>query len=292
MERQTIEEIHIMAAELEAMTKTGLDKFSETAYNQPMKYQVKTLIEKYTGIISQWESVECITLNEAAHPDTLDPYFALILDVFYSGSIPPPAERAVLYGDTISVFENSGGKDRFLSGNIPVRFEFKDTKRSEELVSIAASRLDSLYLIKDSGTYSFYRLNEGEILFSRGGWIYDLRKKLAGLGDEFWKATRDACQSKMEHFLSDLGAAFIQNDDFFYLMSSAGFIKAACLTLLCINKRFEPSHRQYHEQVLALPILPNSFSAQLDTFLRQDAVTTMEHKYNAAQLIARGIVVL
>ncbi|MDR2480976.1 MAG: hypothetical protein LBD07_01605 [Spirochaetaceae bacterium] len=55
MERQPIEEIHLMAADLEAMTKTGLDKFSETAYNPPMKYQVKTLIEKYTGIISQWE---------------------------------------------------------------------------------------------------------------------------------------------------------------------------------------------------------------------------------------------
>lgn len=256
-----------------------------------MKYKVRTLIERYTGVISKWESVECVTLNEAALPDTLDPYFALILDVFYSGELPAPEKRAALYGGDTAMFESSGSKDRFLSGDIPVRFEFKPLKKIDELVSIASTNIDALYLIKDSGTYAFYRLASGEIIFSRGGWIKDLRAKLDSLDERFWLAMREACQSKMSHFLSDLGAAFIQDDDYFSLVSAAGFIKAACLTLFCVNMRFEPSHRQYYKQVLALPVLPGGFSAYLETFLRGDSESA-ERRFGVAQLIARSIIAL
>ncbi|MDR2467591.1 MAG: DUF4037 domain-containing protein [Spirochaetaceae bacterium] len=255
-----------------------------------MRYKVKSLIEKYVQIISRWENVECITLNEAALPDVLDPYFALILDIFHQGTIPLAEERAALFGD-ISVFESSGSKDRFLVGDIPVHLEYKTISKIDEILAIATSRLDALYLIKDSGTYGFYRLNEGEILFSRGDWMTKLRLKLGAVTDDFWNAMRSACQSKMEHFLSDLGAAYIQEDDFFSLISASGFIKAACMTLLCINHRFEPSHRQYYQQVLALPVLPGSFRAQLETFLRSD-VESHQHRYAVAQLIARGIIAL
>jgi hypothetical protein len=94
----------------------------------------------------------------------------------------------------------------------------------------------------------------------------------------------------MEHFLSDIGAACFQQDRFHYLIASAGFIKTACLTLFCINRRFEPSHRAYHKQVLALELLPESFRAEFDTFLSNDPEVTMENHYSVAQLIARGIV--
>jgi hypothetical protein len=255
-----------------------------------MKYKVKSLVERYTAIISRWEGVECITLNEAALPDVLDPYFALILDVFCSGDIPPSAERLASYGEA-AVFETSGSKDRFLAGEIPVRFEFKNTHKTDELAGRAAAK-DVSGLRKDAGTYDFYRLTEGEILFSRHDWIQNLRKRLKTLGSGFWKGTREASQAKMEHFLSDLGAAFLQNDDFFYLVSAAGFVKSACLTLFCINRKFEPSNRQYYRQVLELPTLPASFPAQLETFLRNDAESNAERRYAAAQLIARGIVSL
>ncbi|MDR2864896.1 MAG: DUF4037 domain-containing protein [Spirochaetaceae bacterium] len=257
-----------------------------------MKYKVKILVEQFVDIISKWDGIECITLNEAALPDTLDPYFALILDVFYSGTLPESAERLELYGKEAAAFETTGSKDRFLVGDIPLRFEFKSINKIDELVSIADSNIDSLHLIKDSGTYTFYRLTEGEILFSRGQWISTLRKRLSNLSDEFWNLMRYACQSKMEHFLSDLGAALIQDDDFSYLMSSAGFIKNACLALFCINKCFEPSHRQYYKKALELPIQPTSFCAQLETFLRTDAESTMERKYSTAQIIARGVISL
>ncbi|MDR0513427.1 MAG: DUF4037 domain-containing protein [Treponema sp.] len=257
-----------------------------------MKFKTKLLVERFSSIISQWENVECVSLNEAALPDTLDPYFALIMDVYYRDSIPGHDDRHKLYGDDLQVFESSGHKDRFLVGNIPVRIEYKPVKMIEELVSIADTNLDSLWLIKDSGTYSFYRLFNGEIIFSRAGWIMQIRKRLTNLPDEFWKIMRNACESKMVHFLSDLGAAFLREDDFFYLISSAGFIKNACLTLLCINRKFEPSHRAYYKQVLELKSLPDSFPSYLETFLRSEPEMTMERKYSLAQLIAKGIITL
>jgi hypothetical protein len=257
-----------------------------------MKYKTKLLADRFVGVLSSWPGIECITVNEAALPDTLDPYFALILDVFYSAPIPPPEKRCRFYGQDLLAFETSlqAAKDRFLIGDIPVRLEYKSTAKIEELVDIAGARLESLWLIKDSGTYVFYRLANGDILFSRSGWIDGVRRNLEKLGDSFWEGMRSASQSKMEHFLNDLGAAYLQNDEFHYLLASAGFIKEACLTLFCVNRRFEPSHRAYYRQVLELPVLPDSFPAELENFVRQGPEITMERRYSLAQAIARGIV--
>ena len=259
-----------------------------------MKYKTKLLVDRFASIVSQWPGVECVSLNEAALPDTLDPYFALILDIYYRDRIPGAKERQELYGDDLEVFETSGkeSKDRFLIGDMPIRLEYKSVGMIEELVTIADTRQESLWFIKDSGTYSFYRLSQGEIIFSRNDWIMSIRARLENLGNEFWQNMRIAHESKMEHFLSDLGAALIRGDDFFYLTSAAGFIKAACLTLFCVNKRFEPSHRAYYKQVLALKVLPDAFPSYFETFLRSDPEITMERKFSLAQLMARGIVSL
>jgi hypothetical protein len=259
-----------------------------------MKYKTKVLVDRFASIFSQWPGVECVSLNETALPDTLDPYFALILDVYYHDSIPGTDERQRLFGEDLEVFETSGSgnKDRFLIGDIPIRLEYKLIKRMEELTSIADTRLDSLWLIREKGTYGFYRLTQGEIVFSRSDWIKDIRQRLAALGDEFWQNMRNTYESKMEHYLSDLGAALMQEDDFFYLISSVGFIKHACLTLFCINRRFEPSHRAYYKQVLSLKELPESFGVRLENFLRIDPEITKERKFSLAQLMARGIIAL
>jgi len=173
-----------------------------------MKYKTKLLVDRFTGLLSSWEGVECITVNEAALPDTLDPYFALILDVFYSSPLPKAEERCHLYGDDVAAFESSAQneKDRFLIGDIPVRLEYKKTKKIDELVNIACDNLESLWLIKDSGTYGFYRLVNCDIIFSRSNWIHDIRKRLENVGNYFWTEMRGTVQSKMEHFLSDLGS--------------------------------------------------------------------------------------
>jgi hypothetical protein len=267
-----------------------------------MKHKTKALVDRFAAALSQWPGVECITLNEAALADPLDSYFALILDVFYSASIPGPEERCRFYGDDVAAFESfsqkeSGNssqneKDRFLIGDIPVRLEYKFTGRTEELVAIADTRQESLWLIKDSGTYGFYRLANGEIVFSRNNWITGIRRRLEKLGDRFWAETRNTVQSKMEHFLSDLGAACFQGDVFHYLIASAGFIKAACLTLFCVNRRFEPSHRAYYKQVRELPVLPGSFLADFDAFLSNSPDMDMERRFAVAKLIAKSIIPL
>ncbi|MDR1575873.1 MAG: DUF4037 domain-containing protein [Treponema sp.] len=259
-----------------------------------MKYKTKMLVERFTKTLSKWPSVECITVNEAALPDTLDPYFALILDVFCSAPIPGAEERCRLYGGDVAAFESSdhNQKDRFLIGDIPVRLEYKFTEKTEELVSITDTKQEFLWLLKDSGTYGFYRLVNGEIVFSRNNWIDGIRRRLENPGDQFWMAMRGAAQSKMEHFLSDLGAASFQEDEFHYLISSAGFIKTACLTLFCINRRFEPSHRAYYKQIRELPVLPESFPAEFENFLSTDPDMTMERRFALAKLIARGVIAL
>ena len=263
-------------------------------WGEIMKYKTKLLVERFTETLSKWKGVECITLNEAAQSDTLDPYFALILDVFCSGSIPDADERCRLYGDDVAAFESSGTnvKDRFLIGDIPVRLEYKKISKIEGLIKIACDDHDSLWLIKDSGTYGFYRLANCDIVFSRTNWINDVRQRLTEIGDKFWTEMRNTAQSKMEHFLSDLGAACFQGDKFHYLIASAGFIKTACLTLLCINKRFEPSHRAYLKQVSDLPVLPDSFSAEFQTFLDNTSGSDLDSRFYIAKLIAQKIVML
>lgn len=257
-----------------------------------MKRKAKLLADTFVSKIAGWESVECISLNEAALPDTLDPYFALILDVYHDGPIPSPDERRIAYGDNVIAFESSAmqNKDRFLVGDLPVRIEYKSVSKIVEIVDIADTRTDQLWLIKDSGTYGFYRLQHGQILFQRTGWIDGIRSRLARLPEEFWVQMRDAHQSKMEHFLSDLGAALMQGDDFHYLISSAGFIKNACVLLFCVNKQFEPSHRGFYDQVKELSLLPGDFVGRFESFLRSDPEMTSERKHGIAQLIARSLV--
>jgi len=259
-----------------------------------MKFKTKQLVDRFAAIISEWPGVECVSLNEAALPNTLDPYFALIMDIYYRDSIPGAEERHRLYGKDLVAFETSAkeSKDRFLVGDIPIRLEYKSVGMIEELVTIADTKLQSLWFIKDAGTYSFYRLSQGEIIFDRSNWIMGLRRRLSRLGDEFWQSMRNAHESKMEHFLSDLGAALMQEDDFFYLTSAAGFIKSACITLFCINRCFEPSHRAYYKKVLELKELPDSFPSYFVSFLKGDPEMTMERKHSLAQLIAKGIVSL
>jgi len=257
-----------------------------------MKYKTKQLVDRFAAIVSQWPGVECVSLNEAALPDTLDPYFDLILDIYYQDPPPPPEERQKLYGGDLSVFESNRNKDRFLIGDIPIRLEYKSVRMIDELVTFADTSLESIWFIKDSGTYSFYRLSQGEIIFSRNDWIKGIRERLEKLGDDFWNIMRNIHESKMEHFLNDLGAALMRRDDFFYLISAAGYIKNACLTLFCINRIFEPSHRAYYSKTLELKILPDSFKAYFESFLRSDPELTMERKYSLAQHIAREIVSL
>ncbi len=258
-----------------------------------MKPKVRELADKLVAVISAMDSVECVCLNEAAAIDTLDPYFALILDVYVHGQIPPAAVRASAYPEH-SVFETSptGFKDRFLVGGLPVRIEYKSVERIEELSAIALRSGSELWKIRDSGTYVFYRLVHCKPLFQRSDWLSGITGKLSNLGDSFWVQMRSFYQSTMDHFLADLGAAIMQDDPFNYLVTSASFIKYACAALFMENGEFEPSHRGYLSRVNGLKTLPDDFAGRFESFLRPDSELPPQRKYEIAKLIARSIVSL
>lgn len=256
-----------------------------------MKPKVRELADKLVTIISGWEMVECICLNEAATADPTDPYFALILDVYIYGAIPHAAQRALAYPAN-SLFESSPTetKDRFMVGELPVRIEFKQVDRIAELSSIALRAGSDLWKIRDSGTYVFYRLLHCMPLFQRSPWLESITGTLNGLSDSFWIQMRAFYQSTMDHFLADLGASIIHDDPFHNMISSANFINYACGCLFMENGEFEPSHRGYLDQISALKTLPDEFPARFESFLRSDEELPPERKYELAKLIARSII--
>lgn len=258
-----------------------------------MKPKVNALAESLVSVISSWDGVEAICLNEAAAVDVLDPYFALILDVYISSAVPNTSVRASRY-PAHSVFESSptATKDRFLIGEIPVRIEYKTVERIQELTAIALRSGSDLWRIRDSGTYVFYRLIHCKPLFERGSWYQDSIKALEEIGDAFWVQMRSFYQSSMDHYLADLGAAIIRDDAFHYVISAANFIKYACATLFMENGEFEPSHRGYMSRVLELKTVPDDFSGRFESFLRPDSELPPARKYEIAKLIARSVVSL
>lgn len=258
-----------------------------------MKPKVRELADKLVAIISAWEMVESICLNEAASADTLDPYFALILDVYVQGAIPLPQNRASEY-PAHSMFESSptGTKDRFMVGEWPVRIEYKSVERIDELKAIALRAGSDLWKVRDSGTYVFYRLVHCRALFQRTIWHSLVTGGLSDLRDEFWTGMRAFYQASMDHFLADLGAAIIQDDPFYYMISASNFIKAACACLFMENGQFEPSHRGYLEQINDLKTLPDDFTGRFESFLRPDSELPPARKYEIAKLIAKSIFAL
>lgn len=266
-------------------------------YTDGMKYtmkpKVRELASNLVSIISTWNSIEAICLNEAAAEDTLDPYFALILDVYAHGDVPSVSKRQAAYPDH-SVFETSptGSKDRFMVGSLPVRIEYKSVDRIGELTEIALRSGSDLWKIRNSGTYVFYRLEHCKPLYEKSAWFDVTNTTLETITDSFWMQMRSFYQSTMDHFLSDFGAALLRDDPFHYLVSSASFIKYACAALYMENGQFEPSHRWYFSTITELKTLPSDFAGRFESFLRPDIELPPARKYEIAKLLATSIIKL
>jgi len=262
-----------------------------------MKKKVERITGNLAALLASWDAVECVTLGEHSESDVLDPYFALVLDVYYQGTIPSGETRRAAFakaaGGDPGAFESSTvqTKDRFFIDGLPIRVEYKAMQRIDEILERGAD-IDVVWMLKNSGTYMFYRIVRSRVLFSRKGWIEATRKKLAGLPPTFWDALRDAFQAKMEHYLSDLGAAALNDDGFFYLESAAGFVRNAAAVLFMANRRFEPSHRLVNEQLRELKKVPDDFLGRWDTLLRSDINMSRAQKYEVAELIARSVLAL
>ena len=255
-----------------------------------MRRKVERIAGSLSEIMSAWPPVECVSILEQSEGDILDPYFALVLDVYHRGPVPAAEERRAAFGDP-GAFESAQAqpKDRFFLEGLPIRIEYKRVEGFEDFIDRES---ELLWILQNSGTYMFYRVQNAKVLFSRSDWIEKVRVRLGNLPAGFWDALRESFQLKMEHCLADYGAGAIQDDNFFTLVSAAGFARFAAATLFMINHRFEPSNRRMSEHLNALPILPGDFLGRWDTYIRPDTGMSREQKHKLAELIAKSIVAL
>ncbi len=253
-----------------------------------MKHKVERLANALTTVLSSWECVECIAVGEHAEMDTLDPYFALVLDVYVRSRVPDPELRQAAFGNP-GAFESAQGqtKDRFFLESLPVRVEYKKVTEIDRLLDHS---LDFLKILKNSGTYPLYRLQTARILFARTSWIEGAQARLGHLGEDFWSVMQQTFLTKMEHYFSDLGEAILCEDDFYYAVSAAGFLRFAAASLFMANRRFEPSHREINSQLRQLPRLPEDFIGCWENFILDEGESGRSRKRGLAELIAKSLV--
>ena len=253
-----------------------------------MKRKVEQICADITDKLSMWEGVEAIVLVSPVTIDPDDPSLFISLDVYYHGDLIEPVKRHALFAEA-GAFESSSvaTKDRFIIREIPVRVEYKAVERIDTILERAE---EHLYVFRQTGTYMFYRLATGSVLYKRSDWLNAVRDRMHRIPDSFWVLLRDSCRSTMEHYLSDLSAAVINDDAFFFLVSAAGFIKSFCSLLFVINHTFEPSGRQLYVKVFELPILPENFKGRFESFLREDPEFGPERKREVAELLAKSVV--
>ncbi len=263
-----------------------------------MHRKVERLASAITEAVSSWDGVECVSSGEYSEMDILDPYFALVIDVYTRGDVPAPEQRRAAFASAAGdpgAYESSSFqfKDRFFLEGLPVRVEYKDLMFVNELIAGAKS-LDPkiMWSLKHSGTYVFHRLKNGRVLRKNSDWIDAARREIRDLPSQFWSAMRDAYQLKMEHMLSDLGTAAQCDDDYFFDISSAGFIRYAAAALFMINKKFEPSHRSVSSLLKTLKKTPEDFTGRWDSLVRYDPGISKAQRFEVAQLVARSILVL
>ncbi len=252
-----------------------------------MRKKTEELALRLSKGVAASERIQAVLLCEASESDILDPYFSLVLDVYYDGALPTAAARKASYG-AVDALESSDdpAKDRFLADGLPVRVEYKRVDDVKAWIRLAKA---GSAVGREIGTYVFYRLANSRVLFDRNAWIESARGDCADFPAEFWRAMRSVYQPKMEHHLEDLAAATMTKDGFFRAISLGGFLRNAALTLLMINRRFEPSTRVMSEQLAALERLPEGFRGRWDTLVRENGGPA-DRAAEVARLLAAEIV--
>lgn len=255
-----------------------------------MLRKIQLLTERITSILASWPSVDSVLSMNPTETDAIDPYFALVFDVYYEGEIPSIEDRQAMY-DNPGAFESSAvvEKDRFFLDGLPIRIEFKKAKILEDFV---LNGYDARWAFGTAGTYVIYRVVNGKILFKRTDRLERVRDALEHCPPEFWRRIREAQQAKMEHYLSDLGGAAMKDDRYFYFISLSGFMRSCVSALFAINRRFEPSDRQMADSLGELTTLPEDFPGRWSNLLRTDDSVYPQKRYQIAQLITRDVLAL
>jgi len=237
--------------------------------------------------VRQWDGVDCICIDQRSQQDELNPHYALVFDVYYRDSIPSVEKRRKLFNNP-GAFESAPGgmKDRFFLDEIPVRIEYKHILEVQDQVE---HPLRHIKLLKNTGTYPLYRLLHFPLVFSKGDWIDRMRAGLTNFPLDAWLGLFDSFSAKMEHYLSDFGAAAVSENQFFRLMSRAGFLRFAGASIFMANHVFEPSHAEYEVQLKNQPMLPANFANIWDSISGERSDLSEFKKFELARLLAREI---
>ncbi len=267
-----------------------LASVSPLGYTGPVKTKIKWIAASLADSISQWENVEAILLGEAADLEEYDPFLTLDLDVYIQGPIPAADERRERLAE-VAAYEGctATGVDRLAVEELPVAIHFMETSHIDALVHRI---LDSSWVFHETGTNMFYRIEKGEVLYSRGGWFASIRASHAEIPDDFWAHVQMKSFAVAEKALSDLGAAAYRLDEMFFMISAARLLRGVAGCLFAVNRQFEPSGRTLHRRLKALPILPDGFIGQLDNFLRTGDGLAFEAKREIASLILCSVAAL
>ncbi len=255
-----------------------------------MRRKVERITNLLVETFKKWDSVVAVVRGESSDQDITDPYFALVVDVYYSNRVPDPEERRAAFGDP-GAFESAENKkkDRFFLEELPIRIEYKRKERIDEILE---RKFDLMWVFKGSGTYMFYRMDHGTVLFDKYGWVESVRKQIQEFPDSFWDGLRETFQAKMEHYLSDIGGAALRDDTYFFMISVVGFLRYVSATLFMINHRFEPSHRNIEKQLSELPKVPEGFWGRWENVCRIDGKLSPGTRFQIAQQLALSILAL
>ena len=254
-----------------------------------MLTRARAIAERLCTAVSGWPETEAVVLILSGE-DSFDPYLFAALDVYTAGEVRDTDRRRSQFGDIVA-FESSPVtmKDRFLCEEVPVRIEYKTTARFDRLIEFARVGVAGF---RDTGTYAFYRIEKGELLFSRTGWLERLRSHLGRLPASFWARLADAQKAQLEHLYSDLGAAEMRGDELYFTISAGRLVGTLCALLFTVNRLFEPGGRSMAAMLPALAKVPDSLPANLESFVRQSDGMSMHQRRELAELMVKSVLSL
>jgi hypothetical protein len=255
-----------------------------------MKRKVQRITDALEESLSRTEGVQAVVLGEAVDVDVSDPYFTIDLDVYISGALPELRKRSALVPQ-VTAFETSpvATIDRFLVEELPVTAHYI---RTEEVDRMLLRIAEKNWVFHEPGSHVLYRIERGEVIFGRDGWIEETRAALAHVPDEFWWQARLRAYALAERALVDLGAAAHRSDDLFFLVSAARVLRGVASFLFAANRQFEPADRLLSERIASLPILPDGLLGRLDNFIRPAQPISKEARREIAQHMVRSLMPL
>ncbi len=255
-----------------------------------MRNRVKKIVDNITSVLVTWDSVKAVVLQHFVEKDVYDPNFSISIDVFRNGEIPNQEERRASFPESL-YYESSGtrAKDRFMIDDLPVRISYKDCSRVD---AVLAALDGKNWLFMERGTYLFHRIAAGTVVWSRDQWINGVIDRLDNLPDSFWHTWMESSRHRIDHFLSDMAAASVMEDDLYFRISLSGFLKSAIELLFAVNHVFEPGPRAYTAYLDLLETLPEGFEANWNSLIREDSSLPSERKQEVAGLLARGLFAL